>query len=192
MSERSAARGGFTLIEVLVALAIVAIGMAAVLGTLTSSADTVSYLRDKTFANWVALNQIAQLRLTGQTPSPGKSDGDSELAGRKWHWRQEVSATQVPGMLRIDVSVRPTDVTVSDEDSGWYSTVSGMWGDAVGLPRGDLPDWGTQLLTAGAGAPGSAAVPGTATTPGAAPQTPSNQTVQPVQPVQNTTPLGAR
>jgi|HubBroStandDraft_6_1064221.scaffolds.fasta_scaffold26596_4 general secretion pathway protein I len=192
MSERSAARGGFTLIEVLVALAIVAIGMAAVLGTLTSSADTVSYLRDKTFANWVALNQIAQLRLTGQAPAAGKSDGDSELAGRKWHWRQEVSATQVPGMLRIDVSVRPTDVTVSNEDSGWYSTVSGMWGDAVGLPRGDLPDWGTQLLTAGAGAPGSAAVPGTATTPGAAPQTPSNQTVQPVQPVQNTTPLGAR
>lgn len=192
MSERGAARAGFTLIEVLVALAIVAIGMAAVLGTLTSSADTVSYLRDKTFANWVALNQIAQLRLTGQTPAPGKSDGDSELAGRKWHWRQEVSATQVPGMLRIDVSVRPTDVTVSDEDSGWYSTVSGMWGDAVGLPRGDLPDWGTQLLTAGAGAPGSAAAPGTTATPGAAPQTPSNQTVQPVQPVQNTTPPEAR
>ena len=57
---------GFTLIEVLVALAIVAIGMAAVLGALNSSADTVSYLRDKTFAQWVALNRIAGLRLSGQ------------------------------------------------------------------------------------------------------------------------------
>ena len=91
-------------------------------------------------------------------------------------------------MLRIDVSVRPTDITASDEDRGWYSTVSGMWGDAVGLPRGDLPDWGTQLLTPGAGTttPGTTPAPGT--TPGTTPQTPTNQTVQPVQ---NTT-LGAR
>jgi general secretion pathway protein I len=45
------AGGGFTLIEVLVALAIVAIGMSAVLTALASSADTVNYLRDKTFAH---------------------------------------------------------------------------------------------------------------------------------------------
>ena len=63
---------GFTLIEVLVALAIVAIGMAAVLGALTSSANTVAYLRDKTFAQWVALNQIATLRLSGQMTPAGK------------------------------------------------------------------------------------------------------------------------
>ena len=58
MSGRARARG-FTLIEVLVALVIVAIGMAAVLGALSSSANTLSFLRDKTFAQWVALNQIA-------------------------------------------------------------------------------------------------------------------------------------
>ncbi|HEV2285346.1 MAG TPA: type II secretion system minor pseudopilin GspI [Steroidobacteraceae bacterium] len=176
MSPRGASRRGFTLIEVLVALAIVAIGMAAVLGTLTSSADTVAYLRDKTFANWVALNQIAQLRLSGQAPAAGKNDGDAELAGRKWHWQQEVSATQVPGMLRIDVSVRPTDVPVSDESKGWYSTVSGMWGDAVGQPRGDLPDWGSQLLTPGAGGAGGTPAPGTPAVPGVTPQTPANPT----------------
>ncbi|MGH8132773.1 MAG: type II secretion system minor pseudopilin GspI [Steroidobacteraceae bacterium] len=136
---------GFTLIEVLVALAIVAIGMAAVLETLSSSADVVSYLRDKTFANWVALNQIATVRLAVQQPAMGKSDGDVDLAGRKWHWHQEVNGTQVPGMARIDVSVRPADVK-SDDDRGWYTTLSGIWGDAVGTPRGDLPDWGSQLL----------------------------------------------
>src|SRR5215469_10516759 len=110
MSRRSAAGGdGFTLIEVLVALAIVAVGMAAVLATLTSSADSVSYLRDKTFANWVALNQIAQQRLSGQGLQSGTTDGDSDMAGRKWHWHQEITSTQIPGMLRIDVSVRPDD-----------------------------------------------------------------------------------
>lgn len=142
---------GFTLLEVLVALAIVALGMAAVLGTLNSSADTIVYMRDKTFANWVALNQVAQVRLTGQQPASGDSDGTVDFAGRTWTWRQTVSTTQIPGMERIDVSVRPSDVKVEKEDSGWYATVTGIWGDAVGVARGDLPDWGSQML-----APGSA------------------------------------
>ena len=142
---------GFTLIEVLVALAIVAIGMAAVLGALTSSADTISYLRDKTFAQWVALNQIASLRISGQLQAPGNSDGDTDYAGRSWHWRQEVTATEVPGVVRIDIKVRPKDVKTSDEDSGWLTTVSGIQGDAVGTPNGYLPDWGTQMLPGTAG-----------------------------------------
>ena len=155
---------GFTLIEVLVALAIVTVGMAAVLATLTSSAQTVSYLRDKTFANWVALNQIALVRLSGQLPAPGKSDGDADFAGRKWHWHQEVSATEVPGMVRLDVSVRPADVDSADSDRGWYATLSAISGDAVGLPRGDLPDWGAHLLTPTSNAPGG--------TPGLSPTAP--------------------
>ena len=64
---------GFTLIEVLVALAIVAIGMAAVLGALTSSASTVLYMRDKTLAQWIALNHIAEERLKVQLPVPFES-----------------------------------------------------------------------------------------------------------------------
>ena len=178
---------GFTLIEVLVALAIVTVGMAAVLGTLSSSADTIVYLRDKTFANWVALNQIAQVRVSGQLPAPGKSDGDSDFAGRKWHWHQEVSTTQVPGMVRMDVSVRPGDVDSSDSDRGWYATLSGISGDALGLPRGDLPDWGAQNLTPGSNAAGGtpAAAPGAApgTTPGTpAPANPPPPPAQPTAP----------
>ncbi|HXW73545.1 MAG TPA: type II secretion system minor pseudopilin GspI [Steroidobacteraceae bacterium] len=138
-------RAGFTLIEVLVALAIVAIGMAAVLGALTSSADTIAYLRDKTFAQWVALNQIATVRLSGQVPAVGNSDGDIDFAGRSWHWRQEVTATQVPGAVRIDVMVRPKDVK-GDDDKGWFTTVSGIQGDAVGAANGYQPDWGSQML----------------------------------------------
>jgi general secretion pathway protein I len=137
---------GFTLIEVLVALAIVAIGMAAVLGALTSSANTVAYLRDKTFAQWVALNQIATLRISGQMTPTGNSDGNTDFAGRSWHWRREVTATQVPGVVRIDVKVRPADVK-ADEDKGWFTTVSGIQGDAVGVPNMVNPDWGAQTLT---------------------------------------------
>ncbi len=153
---------GFTLIEVLVALAIVAIGMAAVLGALTSSANTISYLRDKTFAQWVALNQIATLRLSGQMTPTGNSDGNTDFAGRSWHWRREVTATQVPGVVRIDVKVRPADLK-ADDDSGWFTTVSGIQGDAVGVPNGYLPDWGAQTLPGlqSGQTPGKLGTPGT-------------------------------
>jgi general secretion pathway protein I len=186
-------RRGFTLIEVLVALAIVAVGMAAVLGTLNSSAGTIVYLRDKTFADWVALNQIAQARLTGSQPAIGDTDGKVDFADRNWTWHQTVSTTDVQGIERIDVSVRPTDVKVEHEDSGWYASASGISGDAVGVPRGDLPDWGAQLLAPGALSGGQA--PGTsggmtsggfgptgASTPGAQTTTPT--TGSPTQPRQ--------
>jgi hypothetical protein len=102
-------------------------------------------MRDKTFAQWVALNQIALLRLSGQMTPTGNSDGDTDFAGRKWHWRREVTATQVPGVVRIDVKVRPAEIKAGD-DNGWFTTVSGIQGDAVGVPNGYLPDWGAQTL----------------------------------------------
>ena len=164
---------GFTLIEVLVALAIVAIGMAAVLGALTSSASTVLYMRDKTLAQWVALNHIAEQRLKvqpGQVPQNGNTDGDVDYAGQKWHWRQEIVATAVQGMVRMDVMVRPADIK-ADDKHGWYVTLSGIIGDAVGAPRGDLPLWGTGDHHAGAGTVGQQHGPGPPGTPHAAGRT---------------------
>jgi len=162
---RRALHCGFTLIEVLVALAIVAIGMAAVMGALTSSANTISYLRDKTFAQWVALNQIANLRLSGQQPPTGNSDGDTDFAGRSWHWRQEVVATQIPGVERIDISVRPADLKAGD-DQGWFTTVSGIQGDALGTPNPTVPLWGAQTLS---GLPGGPQTPVPTPTPAPSP-----------------------
>ena len=176
---------GFTLIEVLVALAIVAIGMAAVLGTLTSSASTVLFLRDKTLAQWVALNHIAEQRLQntpGQVPSVGNSDGDVDYAGSKWHWRQEIVATSIQGMVRLDVMVRPAD-SKADNDHGWYVTLSGIIGDAVGAPRGDLPLWGSGTTTPTPGQPGQPGQqpgqPGTTTGLGGTTTNPGTGTTQP-------------
>lgn len=157
---------GFTLIEVLVALVIVAVGMSVLMGALSSSARTVIYMQDKTFAEWVALNQVTTVRLAlqqGQIPPVGTTNGDIDLANRSWHWRQDVVASQVPGINRIDVKVRPKEVKGGDDDN-WYVTVSGLAGNAMGAPgssasmlnwdpsptdgqSGGPPGGGTQLQT---------------------------------------------
>jgi len=178
---------GFTLIEVLVALAIVTVGMAALLGALSSSADSASYLRDKTFADWVALNRIEEVRLQLQRPTKGKTNGEVELASRKWRWEQEVLETEVKGIMRVDVRVRPTDAPGA-KDTTWYTTVSGIVGDALALPRGDMDVYGAEMTRGPGGGPGGP------TPPGGGPNTPAGgrPTADPSAPTRTpTTPGGA-
>jgi general secretion pathway protein I len=150
---------GFTLIEVLVALVIVAVGMSVLMGALTSSAKTVSYMQDKSFAEWVALNQVTSVRVqlqNGQLPQTGKTNGDVEFANSTWHWAQEVVVSQVPGIVRIDVKVRPKGVGASsdDDNANWYATVSGIAGNALASPGTANVAWngGTSSTTPGGGA----------------------------------------
>lgn len=105
MANRNRSRG-FTLVEVVVALAIVAIGMLAVFKTIGDTINNVSTLRDRSFAAWIADNRITEVRLSGQMPSVDETKGDLEFAGRRWHWVATVSQTPVEGLRRIDVSVR--------------------------------------------------------------------------------------
>jgi general secretion pathway protein I len=97
---------GFTLVEVVVALAIVAIGMFAVFKTIGDTAHNVAYLRDRSFAAWIADNRITEIRLASEMPSVDETEGEVEFAGRQWHWVANVSQTQVENLRRIDVSVR--------------------------------------------------------------------------------------
>lgn len=121
--------GGFTLIEVIVALAIVALGMSTLLMTLGSAADTAGYLRDKTLAQWIAFNQLTLTRVSGQLPATGSTEGDLDFAGRHWHWKQDVTDMGFPGMFRIDVRVQPGDGTFSKDQ--WLATVTGAVGNAI-------------------------------------------------------------
>ena len=162
-------RGRFTLVEVLVALVIVAVGMAALFASMGSSADTASYLRDKTFAQWIGFNQLSSVRLAAQLPSTGKTNGELDYAGRHWSWEQEV--TQLDwGLLRVDVRVQQTDAGSKPKDTQWLATVTGVLGDAVASPT--LVSLYPDYAPPGTGAPGGltpGTTPGTAkpgTTPG--------------------------
>jgi general secretion pathway protein I len=121
---------GFTLIEVMVALVVVALGMSALMETLGSAADTATWLRDKTVAQWIAFNQLDTTRLAGVLPTDGTTNGELDYAGRHWRWRQEVSDLGFPGLFRIDVKVEPAPTATVDE-SAWMATVTGGMGDAV-------------------------------------------------------------
>ena len=152
-------QAGFTLIEVLVALVIVAVGMSVLMSTLTSSAKTIVYLQDKTFAEWLALNQIALARLQlkqGQLPPQTSTNGDLDYAGRSWHWRQDVIASEVPGIERIDFKVRPKEVKGGDDDS-WYVTVTGLAGNALAAPGSatSLMSWDPDQAGPGQQTPGN-------------------------------------
>ena len=161
-------RSGFTLIEVLVALAIAALGLAAVLSVVTNAARDSNYLRDKTFATWIALNQLTTVRIGLTMPSVDKTDGDVDFANGKWKWQQTVTQTEVPGMRRIDVAVRHAE----DPDTSPIATVSGFVGRTQVQSQQSSVSWEYPPPGAPSGPPGGA-------TPAIPPQVPPPTTTTP-------------
>jgi general secretion pathway protein I len=100
---------GFTLIEVLVALAVLAIALSALIKGGSDNAANAAYLRDKSLAHWVAINRVAELQLQLQWPATGKRHGTAEMGDREWRWDTEVKTTP-------DADVRRLIVTVSEPD----------------------------------------------------------------------------
>ncbi len=83
---------GFTLLEVMVALAVLAITLGALSKGVSNYLDNASYLQDKTLAAWVAENRITELQISEAWPKPDTTKGSSQLAGREWYWEQKVTA----------------------------------------------------------------------------------------------------
>ncbi|HVC02430.1 MAG TPA: type II secretion system minor pseudopilin GspI [Steroidobacteraceae bacterium] len=96
---------GFTLVEVLVALLIVALGLAALMTTIGSAADTSGYLRDKTIADWIAMDRIVEVRLSLQSLAESADKGELRYANRDWHYDTRYYNTSIPSMRRIVVRV---------------------------------------------------------------------------------------
>lgn len=97
--------GGFTLLETLVALAILAIALSAAFRAMGVTAQSSAELRERLLGDWIAENRLAELRATQAWPAPGTSEGSAEQAGRSYRWREEVKSTANPLFRRVDVSV---------------------------------------------------------------------------------------
>ena len=102
------ASNGFTLVEVLVAVAIVALAVTGILIAMMHQIDGTAYLRDKMFASYVAQNQMELALLananTNQLPTDTLS-GSEEMAGRTWYWRAQPKSAQQPGVTQLLITV---------------------------------------------------------------------------------------
>ncbi len=96
---------GFTLLEVLVALAIFAIVAAVVLTAAGRSVNNAGRLEALTLAGWIADNRLTELQLQQPAPSIGRTDQELEFGGRQWQTLSEVETSGTPGLLRIRVWV---------------------------------------------------------------------------------------
>jgi general secretion pathway protein I len=128
---------GFTLIEVIVALVVIALGMLGVIQAVSQTAGNTGYLRDKTVAHWIAMNRLTEVRLQKAAPKIDKSSDEVEMAGRHWKWTMEVTQTPVESIRRIDITVRPADA----KEGASLASVSGFFGTAVAPPGSALVAW---------------------------------------------------
>lgn len=100
---------GFTLVEVMVAMLIVAIALPALLMRIGGMATAAGHTRDVALAHWVAENKLQEIyltqRLQGIVPR-GRQADDTQLAGETWDWQTETEETELPGLLRLRVRVR--------------------------------------------------------------------------------------
>jgi general secretion pathway protein I len=97
---------GFTLVEVLVALAVLAIALTAVMRTMAQAIDATATLRERNVALWVAQNRLAEHQMRRDWPAADTKDGDTEIGGEKWFWREQVSTTPEATIRRIEITIR--------------------------------------------------------------------------------------
>lgn len=105
--RRHAEHRGFTLLEVLVALLLLALAMVALVRGAGQEAQALVLQREATLAQWIAADLIAETRLSRNLPSSGQRQGQKRYAGRDWRWQLDVEATDDPQLLRLEVRVHP-------------------------------------------------------------------------------------
>ncbi|WP_281276288.1 type II secretion system minor pseudopilin GspI [Shewanella atlantica] len=108
---------GMTLLEVIVALAVFAIAAVSITKSLGDQIANMPILEERTYAQWVADNEMVEARLEPKFPDLGKKEGQTELAGRDWYWRKEVVKT-------TDDKFRMIRISVSDDER--YTRILGQ------------------------------------------------------------------
>jgi general secretion pathway protein I len=105
MMRRSRSCRAFTLVEVMVALAIIALSLTAVAAKMSRMIDTSNSMRERTYASWIAQNKIAEMRLANVLPDVSATSGEVDYANLTWRWRAVVSESGIENLYRVDVEV---------------------------------------------------------------------------------------
>ncbi len=115
----------FTLVEVMVALAIIALSLTAVAAKMSRMIDTSNSMRERTYASWIAQNQITEMRLANVIPEVTATSGEVDYANNTWRWRAVVSESGIENLYRVDVAISYGD------GSSVIRTVTGFIGEPV-------------------------------------------------------------
>ena len=124
----------FTLLEVLVALAVASIGLAAVIKVAGGNAYNAQYLQERTLAQWVAMNQLAVVQGLNQLPDKGTTSGKDEIGGRTWYWQQEVKDAPINFVRKelaqlqtyLRTNLRQVEVRVYAEENHAENTLASV------------------------------------------------------------------
>lgn len=114
---------GFTLLEVLVALAVLALSMGAAIKAVSDYTNNQAYLRDRTIAIWVARNVLVRFQVENEWPDVGERKGTEEMGNREWRWLGVISQTDEVELRRLDVKVFTLE---SEDDELPISVLSGF------------------------------------------------------------------
>ena len=114
---------GFTLIEILIALTVLAVAMGAIIKAASDYTGGVVHLRDRTLANWVARDVLNDFQVRKEWPSVGERKGSMTMGRNEWAWRMVISQTDEKELRRMDVEVSPEE---SDPDAEPVTVLSGF------------------------------------------------------------------
>lgn len=104
--SRKPKSSGFTLIEVLLALAIIAIALTALLKATAQNIENTHRLKEKNVSHWIAMQGVAMIQLGLVHVNHGQESTQSTtMLGQQWYWRAKLSATPVKKMQQITISV---------------------------------------------------------------------------------------
>lgn len=96
---------GFTLLEVMIALLVIAIGLGAIIHSTGHAAWQTAYLKEKTIATWVGQNELAWYRAKHTWSNRSTRKGRTSMAGADWDWQLTVRNTDDPDLRRLDIEV---------------------------------------------------------------------------------------
>ncbi len=97
---------GFTLLEVIVALTVIAFALSAAVSAVSGNTRNAAGLQQRTYAHWVAMNKMSGLHVSRRWPNTRTTHGSSLMARHEWYWSMKVSRTPDKNVRRVDITVR--------------------------------------------------------------------------------------